>query len=314
MSDYESYKQSMLNRFWQFKDKKYKGDHDLFDQPYASDVRPPVFRPEKAYKNVIVKEDLSENIKKSIFNQIPKDKRHRWFRSMTSSQALAQSVFGNLKVLNRLAVLAELIGDNGKPIFIKELNSDTNCILEYIVDYLGEHRPTNVDVIFDGNYQVAVECKLTENEVGPCSAGRQNQNCNGQYKAKKGQSERCFKSSIGVKYWQYIPQLYNWSADIDYNPCPLLDTYQLVRNVLAACVNRDGELNHENGHAVLLHDERNPAFQPGGQGSIAWQTVKDALKYPSLLQKCTWQQVVVSIRCEPELDWLSDALFEKYGL
>ncbi len=55
-------------------------------------------------------------------------------------------------------------------------------------------------------------------------------------------------------------------------------------------------------------------FQPGGKGFIAFQEVKDALKNPSLLQKCTWQQVLLSIRSEPNLDWLSDALFENRHL
>ena len=33
-------------------------------------------------------------------------------------------------------------------------------------DYLGEPRPTSVDVMFDGKYRVAVECKLSLPEVG----------------------------------------------------------------------------------------------------------------------------------------------------
>jgi len=81
----------------------------------------------------------------------------------------------------------------------------------------------------------------------------------------------------------------------------------------AACVQQDGKLDYKNGHAVLLYDERNPTFQPGGDGLVAWQNVRDALKYPSLLKKCTWQQVIASIRCEPALKWLTDSLREKYG-
>jgi len=257
---------------------------------------------------------LPKNIKKSILDQIPKEKWHKWFNSMTSSQALTQSVFGNLKVLKRLDVLADINGDDGKPFFLRNFDSEENCKLEYVVRYLGEHRSTNVDVFFDGSYRVAVECKLTENEIGPCSAGRQKKDCDGQYKAGVGESERCFKTSSGAKYWQYIPQVFNWSADVDYNPCPLLNTYQLVRNVLAACVQENGDLKCDKGHAVLLYDDRNPEFQSGGKGFIAFQEVKDSLKNPSLLQKCTWQQVLLSIRSEPKLDWLSDALFEKYGL
>ncbi len=111
----------MVNRFWDFQRNYFKSEQDFFERPNAPDARPPVFRSEKASKNVIVKEGLPGNVKKSILNQIPRIKRHRWFQIMTSSQVLTQSVFGNLKVFNKLDCLAELIGDDGKPIFIRGL-------------------------------------------------------------------------------------------------------------------------------------------------------------------------------------------------
>ncbi len=85
----------MVNRFWDFQRDNFKSDQDFFERPYAPDERPPVFQFEKASKNVIIKEGLPENVKKSILNQITRSKQHRWFQSMTSSQALTQSVFGN---------------------------------------------------------------------------------------------------------------------------------------------------------------------------------------------------------------------------
>ncbi|MQY68864.1 MAG: hypothetical protein GH150_05740 [Hadesarchaea archaeon] len=63
-----------------------------------------------------------------------------------------------------------------------------------------------------------------------------------------------------------------------------------------------------------MYDARNPAFQPGGKGWGAWQNVRAALKDPSLLQACTWQQVLDTMRFEPELSWLTDLLLQKYGL
>ena len=44
---------------------------------------------------------------------------------------------------------------------------------------------------------------------------------------------------MGIKYWQFIPLLFEWSSDRDYDPCPLRDNYQLVRNILAACINNE---------------------------------------------------------------------------
>lgn len=318
-----TYKEDLVGRFWNYQRKYFKDDQSLFDPPDAHvDGSPPVFRPDDASNNVLLKQGLLEKIKQKVLDQIPTHKRHKWFRSMSSSQALAQSVFGNLKVFKKLDCLAELNGDDGKPLFIRSSNYHEHFCLEFVVDYLGEPRPTSVDVFFGGNYRVAVECKFAETEVGSCSRPKltpkdSNYNrdyCDGRYAAQRGRSERCSLSSVGIQYWRHIPQLFNWSADIDHDPCPLCETYQLVRNVLVACVRRDGELDLENGHAILLYDARNPAFQLGGKGWMAWQNVRAALKNPSLLQACTWQQVLDTMRFEPELSWLTDLLRQKYGL
>ena len=42
--------------------------------------------------------------------------------------------------------------------------------MEYRVNYLGEPRPTSVDMMFDGVYRVAVEVKLSEGEVARLTA------------------------------------------------------------------------------------------------------------------------------------------------
>lgn len=269
------YKQDLLNRFWNYQKNKFKDKLSLFDPPGAHyDGSPPVFRIDAASNNVLLKQGLLEKIKKEVLNQIPKHQRHKWFRSMSSSQALTQSVFGNLKVFKKLDCLAKLNGEDGKPLFLRRSNFQENFSLEFVVDYLGEPRPTNVDVFFGGDYRVAVECKFTEPEVGTCSrpniksnASNYNQDyCDGRYVAHLGRSGRCPLSSKGIKYWQYIPQL------------------------------------------------RNPAFQPGGKGWTAWQNVRAALRDPSLLQVCTWQQVVDVMRLDLELFWLTDSLQQKYGL
>ena len=68
------------------------------------------------------------------------------------------------------------------------------------------------------------------------------------------------------------------------------------------------------GHAVLLYDGRNPDFAEGGQGHEAWQAVQSALKNPVLLRRCTWQELAACLRQDAELDWLTGALRDKYGL
>ena len=317
-----NYRRELVNRFWHYQSNFFK-DQSLFDRPVVpNSIRPPVFRPEVAEENnILIKTDTTEEIKKELRSQIPRGKRHKWFRSMTSSQALAQSVFGNLKVFKKLDCLSEMKGDDGKPLFIRTPRNYEHFEMEYVVNYLGEPRPTNIDVFFGGEYRVAVECKLAEYEVGSCSRPKLtskdpnylNEYCDGRYVLQQRRLERCSLSAIGVKYWKYIPQLFNWSAHSDQIPCPLRHTYQLVRNILAACVRTDGVLDAMNGHAVLLYDARNPAFQPGGRAWNAWNKVHEALKNPALLQRCTWQQVLVALSCEPDLSWLVDQLKLKYG-
>ena len=98
----------------------------------------------------------------------------------------------------------------------------------------------------------------------------------------------CFLTAIGVLYWKYIPGLFKWNSNVDHVPCPIRKNYQLVRNILAACVRPDGSVLAEKGHAVLIYDERNPAFQKGGKGHTALENTREALHKPQLLRKCSW--------------------------
>ncbi len=320
MASYGIYRKELVRRFWSYSHSALD-QKGLLEREFAPDGRPPVFEKTEANKNVLVDEQLSQQHQQEVLDYIPRNQRHRWFRSMTSSQALAQSVFGNLKVLGKLDLLADLTGDNGRQLF---LPSDTapEITLEHDCDHLNEPRKTSVDVfIASGSYNIAVECKLSEPEVGTCSRPRlkpkdsnyERDHCDGHYGVQHGRTQRCSLTEIGVSYWQHIPELFEWRADIDYESCPLRFTYQLVRNVLAACVESDGITSADRGHAVLLYDERNPAFHSGGKGMNAWEEVKGALKSPELLQKCTWQQVVDAMRQDSDTEQLTKTLEQKYG-
>ena len=121
--------------------------------------------------------------------------------------------------------------------------------------------------------------------------------------------------------WEHIPKFFSWDPNKDYDPCPLNHTYQLVRNVLAAGL-RPAEGNHNlknpklaYGHAVLVHDERNPEFLEGGTGWEAWKKMRAGLKKgkEDCLRKCTWQEIIFAMKKEPALSWLVEMLHEKYG-
>ncbi|MBE0555952.1 MAG: hypothetical protein IH628_01860 [Proteobacteria bacterium] len=70
----------------------------------------------------------------------------------------------------------------------------------------------------------------------------------------------------------------------------------------------------DEGHVVLVYDERNPAFREGGKGHMAYEETKDALREPESLRKCTWQQISQAIRRERCMSWLSDQLVAKYEI
>lgn len=119
---------------------------------------------------------------------------------------------------------------------------------------------------------MAVEVKFTEVEFGRCSRPRlqpsdanfERDHCDGTYTVQRRRTERCTLTQLGVRYWQYAPMLFTWDAEQDHRPCPLAATYQLVRNILAACVREDGSVDATTSHALVIYDARNPAFQPGG--------------------------------------------------
>jgi len=142
--------------------------------------------------------------------------------------------------------------------------------MEKKITYLGEPRSTRLDAFLSGEHQVAIECKFTEFDVGPCSHPRQKKGssefCDGSFMRQAGRNERCSLTETGILYWKYVSLLFRWENTVDMNPCPLYRNYQLVRNVLAACVRPDGNVSPANSRVVLLYDDRNPAFQEDGEG------------------------------------------------
>lgn len=166
MSDY---RKDLIARFWEYQRDCFPDWQKYFERPFQPDGRPPVFFKHTAHHNVLMEPSLSPARQKQLLDEVPVNTRHRWFRSMTSSQALAQSVFANLKILNCLHYLAEVTDESGEPLFGDAQVTPSNLALEHEVSFLGEPRPTNLDVFISGDYQVAIECKFTETDVGKCS-------------------------------------------------------------------------------------------------------------------------------------------------
>ncbi len=68
------------------------------------------------------------------------------------------------------------------------------------------------------------------------------------------------------------------------------------------------------GHALVLYDARNPAFQAGGEADRQWEATIAACLVPGLLRRLTWQRLLTFIATVPDLAWLVDALRDKYAL
>ncbi len=312
-----SYVDRLVAGLWTYKDLMFPIQDELFDEarPRAHGSRPPVFTKPHAWRNVLLDPCLTEKQRDEVVGAIRPWKRHRWFRSMKSSQALTQCVFGSLRAVSRLDALAEIAGN---PFRLQ--NDGVQAELEHAINYLGEapSRCTSVDVLLSGNRRVAIECKLTEVDMGRCSrprlASEEPDHCDGSYSHQRRRLDRCSLTAIGVKYWQYVPHILRWNAAIDLMPCPLSHTYQIVRNLLAACVLPSGECSLENGTAVLLIDARNPAFQNEGPGRKAFDAVRAALLNPDCLQLCTWQEVLQHLRKNQVLNGLTEQINSKYGI
>lgn len=236
--------------------------------------------------------------------------------------ALTLSILGNLAIHNYIDCLSELKDDEGDELFGSAKITSNNFSMEHKINYLGERRRTSLDGYISGNYRVAIECKFTEAEVGTCSRPRltpadsnyESELCDGSYSQQRNRNERCSLTEIGVLYWKYIPALFRIGNDLDLDPCPVNKNYQLIRNILAIGVNEDGSVSDKNRHALLIYDERNPAFMKGGNGFNSYAEMRAALKRPNMLRKCSWQKITRCIRKNNVLPWLTDQLAAKYGL
>jgi hypothetical protein len=316
------YKADLNQRYWAYQESKFSHWENFFERPYAADGRPPVFMPGEAWRNIIINPEASQGEINQLLALVPEGEKHKWYRSMNSSQALALSVLGNLKIHGYLQELAGIQADEGGNLFGEAQLSAHNFVLEHKVNYLGEPRPTSLDGYVSGAYRIAIECKFTEADIGTCSrptlkpsaSNYEREHCNGTYSVQRGRIERCSLAEVGVLYWRYVPDLFKWKNDHDLVPCPLYRNYQLVRNVLAAGVMPDGSVSIEHGPAVLIYDARNPAFQNGGKGLAAYQETQAALREAGMLRKCSWQRIVGRMREKGILTWLTGELGEKYGL
>jgi hypothetical protein len=316
-SSMTGYLTQLRKGFSEYRDAYFVAGSNVFEDRAEGEAV--VFKSAYRDQNLIIP-PCSASKRAQIIAKIPRSKRHRHFGSMQSSQALAQSVFGAIETCGRLPLLSAIKAEDGRLAFGTALNQ-TSLELEKDIDSLGEQlgRSTSVDVWFEGPYRVAVECKLSEAAFGTCSRTRlepgDKQHCDGSYTLQgERKMERCSLTQVGVRYWNYSEAAFGWSADIDHRRCPMSNTYQLMRNVLAACVVTDGALDEGIGHALVIYDQRNPSMAEDGECGRQWREIFSALRNPGTLRPLSWQSLIAQWPNDDVLDWLRSELRAKYGL
>ena len=299
--EHAAYRRQMMSRFAAYRDAQFAGQDSLFDPAPGHEH---VFRPEHAERNLFDPE---------LGDLLP-GRRHRWFAAMSSSQALALSIFGTIIKRSGASTLAALPDERGA-LLLPDFAPAGEPLFDYPVTYLGEPRPTQVDFYLPGKWgNVAIECKLGESEWGACS--QVPVRCDGNYAVEAGpkRGQRCTLSARGVQYWQYLPRLFLWQADVDYRPCPIREPYQLVRNVLAAAVSPGSDEIVGLPVAMLVCDARNPVFAPGGSANTQFLAVRSALWGPASVRRTTWQDIARALRTGGGFEDLLTWLEEKYGI
>ena len=288
---YNDYRRQMRGRFIAYRRAHYPLEHELFDPR-----REYVFKPEYDFCNLF---------ETSLDKLLPRGRRHRWFRSMASSQALAVSVFGTMLKRGDLLLLADLSDRNGQPL-LPDLILAGEPVFDYRVTTLNERTPTSVDLFLPGrNGHVAIECKLMEREVGHCS--RVPNFCNGEYTPAG-----CWLTRRGVAYWQHIPKLFAWDAQRPQSPCPIRRPYQLVRTLLAAAIDEQGQV-YGRPTALLVYDANNPFFAEGREARL-FHEVQAAITPPTVLKRVSWQTIARALEAQGRYGDLLGYLEDKYGI
>ena len=147
----------------------------------------------------------------------------------------------------------------------------------------------------------------------PRDSNYEEQHCDGSYRVQRRRRERCALTEIGIRYWTYLPELFDWAADRDLRPCPFSEVYQLARNALAATVTAGG-LDIGSGHVLVVYDARNPEYAAAGAAQRQYEAVIRACLIPGLFRRLSWQRLASAFTDAPELAYLVAGLEGKYGI
>jgi hypothetical protein len=245
------------------------------------------------HRHALTSRTATEQQVDEMLSSSPSTERRSGFASAASSQALCHSVFGGLNAMEQISALEGIKAEDGRPAFFDRVEDGPGPRLELTVDTLNEPRPTDIDAYFSGSHRVAVEVKFADSHIDTVLRRHM---------------------AHDVRYRDYVPRLFHGSVDADAHPHSLASTYQLVRNLVAVGLNADGSLETDNAHVLVLYDDRNPGFAPGGAADRQWQQTLAALRFPQMLRRLSWQHLAGHLAVHQPLEWLVDGLRRKYGI
>lgn len=246
---------------------------------------------------------------------IPPERRHHWFRSLTSSQALALSVLGTLAKRGDLGILGRLCCDDTANLLESDETFWFFCFA-FTPWWLEQgKRKSQIDLyLASDTRRIAVECKFTETDIGICDPSG-NGTAFSAYSSLPG-NKICNRVKYnGAKYWRYWPEISNFPfPESCPNHCPLYKTYQLARNVMAAAVDPVDQTVDNRGTALLLYDARNPTFKATQGAPDILHSTQELLRDPSLLRSASWQSLAGLLDSTGKYEDLLIFLKDKYGI
>jgi len=236
--------------------------------------------------------------------------RPRAFRNLANARVLAISVFGTLARRDGLALLSQVPCDDGRPLLSAAEARHAALDLQRPPGVPNEPGPPVVDLWLTApELRVTILPRLLERGLGPCPEPARGR-CSGDYIP---QAAGCVHTAQGAAYWQHLPAVAGWGADVDLHPCPMAAALTLARALLAAADPVPGNAAARCG-TLLVYDARNPAWRPGSRADRLFSQLRQALPPATLLRRTTWQAIAAALAAS---DWYSDLveyLQAKYGI
>ncbi len=207
-----------------------------------------------------------------------------------SSQALCIDLFGTLKTApnaERDAVLGHLSAQLDLP---DAGPWQVELEWEHPANILQERRKTQVDAVAAGaDTTILFECKFAERDGGTCSqtiprrvgSEVERPQCNGNYELQvnpvNGNTAHCALTGKGIRYWEFIPNVFQLNSVADHVPCPFRGSgYQWMRNLVLADAIGKSEAR-QTTFIIVYADHSNLPF-PNTLASPKWAAFVRALR------------------------------------